>query len=95
MPTVQVAYVLHCADLHSPVMEPEVDRNLANLISQEFESQALLEQAAGLPVTVMNTKTPLHRAAMEVGFTTFVVRPAYDALAKIAPELSVLVGRRE
>ena len=31
---------LHCADLHSPLMEPELDVRLADCIAAEFEAQA-------------------------------------------------------
>ena len=61
----QVAALLHCADLHSPVMEPELDMQLADLISQEFEMQAALELELGMQPTVMNTSTLLAKASME------------------------------
>ena len=35
----QTALLLHCADLHSPIMEPAADRRLADMICAEFEAQ--------------------------------------------------------
>ena len=58
--------MLHCADLHSPIMEPEQDRHLADLISAEFEAQEALERAGGLPVSVMKCSRPCRRPGWKV-----------------------------
>lgn len=60
-----VTLLLHSADLCNPTLEPPMARRLAEGVSAEFEAQAALERAAGLPVTVMLAGTPHLKAAQE------------------------------
>ena len=82
-----VAFLLHCADLHNPLLPPAMSRRIACELSREFSSQAELERAADLPVTVMLADDDVAKAKMEAGFLDFVVRPLYAALADVAPAL--------
>lgn len=91
----QVPFVLHCADLHTPIMDPDMARRLADLVGQEFEAQAEMELSLGLPVSVLRSTTILGKATTELGFIQFVVKPLYDLLVLLAPDLAVLSNRME
>ena len=91
--TLLVALALHCADLHSSLLEPEADRFITDLVFEEFEAQAERERDAGLPVSVLVVPTPAARAGLETGFITFVVRPLFSGLVALLPDTSLLLDR--
>lgn len=88
-----MALLLHAADLGAPLQAAELDRKLAQRVSQEFGWQAQAERAAGVSVTVLDAGTALGTATMEIGFVMFIVRPLFVALARAVPELAALVNR--
>lgn len=88
-----VPMLLHCADLHAPTLEPPISRRIAEALGREQAAQAELERRAGQPVTVMLANTTANRAALEISFIRFVVRPCWETLAKIAPDLELFVDR--
>ena len=88
-----VSVLLHAADLHSPLVGPDLDRRLAAAIAEEFAAQGEAERQAGQPVSVVKADTPLAVAAMEVGFISFVIRPLFVELGKMVPDLGFLLAR--
>lgn len=88
-----VQILTHCADLHTPTLEPAVARRVAESLSLENEKQAELEKGAGLKVTVMLAANTQSKAAMEVSFIQFVVRPLWNTLGSLFPELKVFLLR--
>ena len=90
-----VAFLLHCADLHNPLLPPTMSQRIAGELSREFAAQAAQEQAASLPVTVMLGTTELQRAQMEISFIDFVVQPLYATLLTIVPLLADVAERIE
>ncbi len=48
-----LAFLLHAADLCTPLFPPPVSRRISDELSLEFARQAELERQQGLPVTVM------------------------------------------
>lgn len=72
--TIVVPLLLHAADLHTPIMEPAMAQRLAELVGMEFEAQAEMEIAMGLPVSVMRSRDVIGKASMELGFIQFVAR---------------------
>jgi hypothetical protein len=90
-----VAFLLHCADLHNPLLPPAMSQRIAGELSREFAAQAAQEQAAALPVTVMLGTTELARAQMEISFIDFVVQPLFTTLLTIVPALADLAERVE
>jgi hypothetical protein len=79
-----VNFLLHCADLCTPLFPPAVSARVTEELSAEFSRQAELERAAGLPVTVMLATDALSKAKMESGFISFAVRPLYVTLVRAA-----------
>jgi hypothetical protein len=63
-----VSFLLHTADLCNPVLPPPLSYRIANQLAVEFARQAELEQAAGLPITVMISDTDVGKAKLELGF---------------------------
>lgn len=88
-----VKFATHCADLHTPTLEPDVSQRVAFALGREFDMQAEKERAAGLQVTVMLAKDAQSRAALELSFGQYVVRPLYVQLSGLFPELSIFAER--
>ncbi len=82
-----VAFLLHCADLCTPLLPPPASARVCDDLAREFTAQAERERAAGLPVTVMLAPDALAQAKMELGFIDYVVRPLYVQLAALLPDL--------
>jgi hypothetical protein len=83
-----VAFMLHCADLCTPLLPPPLSVRATEALGREFAAQAKAERAAGLPVTVMLADDPASKAKLELGFIDYAVHPLYAALVGIFPELS-------
>ena len=83
-----VAFMLHCADLCTPLLPPPLSARATEALGREFAAQAKAERAAGLPVTVMLADDPASKAKLELGFIDYAVHPLYQSLVGIFPELS-------
>jgi hypothetical protein len=88
-----VPFLLHCADLHTPLLPLARSRDVADALAREFAGQAAAERAAGLPVTVMEAHTPHAQAKAECGFLDYVIRPVYATLVSLEPELRECLAR--
>ena len=85
--TTLVCFILHAADLSNPVSPPARSKRVAETLSLEFNAQAQRERERGLPVTVMVASDAHTKAKLEAGFIDAVVRPTYDLLCLVAPQL--------
>ena len=66
--TMLVSYLLHCADLCTPLLPHARSKSVAAALATEFEAQAACERAAGLPVTVMLAADAAAKARQEISF---------------------------
>jgi len=69
-----VAFMLHCADLCTPLLPPPLSARATEALGREFAAQASAERAAGLPVTVMLADDRASKAKLELGFIDYAVR---------------------
>lgn len=90
--TLFLSFVLHCADLSTPLLPPELSRRVAESLSLEFSSQADMERAMGLPVSVVAAASPEAKAAQEISFVRFVVAPLFLTLTAVVPRLGHLLS---
>ena len=88
-----VSFLLHVADICTPTLPIAVSKRVADRLGEEFEAQARLEKAHGLDVSVMLAAKAVQKAAMESSFITYVVRPLYVVLVRLAPDLDVFLAR--
>lgn len=88
-----VAFLVHCADLCNPILAPPMSKRIADKLGEEFKAQAELEREKGLAVTVMLAPTVQKQGDMELGFIQFVVKPLYEMLSRLAPDLEVCLHR--
>ena len=81
--------VIHAADLSGQVFPLPVARAWEERITQEFQNQALLEEAAKLPVAsfMQGLNDPIQRAKLQVGFIDFVLTPWWEGVSRLYPEL--------
>ena len=88
-----VAYLLHAADLHTPLLPHPLSRRVAASLDVEFAAQAFSERALGLSVSVMLPSSAAAKARNELGFLRAVVKPLYATLAELAPPLRPCIAR--
>ncbi len=81
------SFLLHAADLCTPLLPPELSQRISNRLSREFAAQAALERASELPVTVMVADGDAAKAKMEISFLDYVVKPLYKTLVDAVPSL--------
>jgi hypothetical protein len=82
-----VSFMLHSADLCTPLLPPALSQRVSNGLSREFAAQAALERASELPITVMLADGDAAKAKMEIAFLDFVVKPLYAKLVEAVPSL--------
>ena len=62
----QVSLLLHCADMHTALLEPAADARWTRRVFAECEAQAEKERTLQLPISVMLASTDEQIASMEV-----------------------------
>lgn len=88
-------FILHCADLSSPLRPPEVSARVAAGLHAERLAQAARERSLGLAPAARPpaSATAAERAASEVCFIGALVRPCFALLAEVEPRLRRLLPR--
>lgn len=83
---------LHAADISNPAKPWDYYQVWTDRVLHEFFGQGDKERALGLPVSLgfdrEQAKTEMDRARGQIGFIGFVVKPLYEAFAKV-PELDI------
>jgi hypothetical protein len=80
--------VLHAADLYAPTLPWASTRGWVHALGDEFSAQVVLERQHGLPEsTFLIAEDQPARARAEVGFTSSMATPFWDALAAVLPQL--------
>jgi len=65
----------------------------ARNITAEFYKQGDVERAHGMPLSRFMDRNIDLRSDSQIGFITHVVKPSYAMLARLSPELSVVVNK--
>jgi hypothetical protein len=84
-----VCLYIHSADLSGQVFPAPVAIQWSDLINDEFQSQAELEERHGLPVAVFmqGLDRPATRTKLQTGFINFVLIPWWGTVCRLFPVL--------
>lgn len=79
--------VLHAADIANPGKPLELSDRWVELLKEEFFAQGDLEKSLGLQVSMLCDRESVRFASSQVGFIQFIVRPTFDLLAQVVPQV--------
>mmetsp|Transcript_76036 Transcript_76036/g.204012 ORF Transcript_76036/g.204012 Transcript_76036/m.204012 type:complete len:515 (+) Transcript_76036:88-1632(+) len=85
--------LLKCADTSNVFKPFEVAKKWAICVTNEFFLQGDMERANGFEITPMCDRRTQSRVKLQQGFIDFVTLPFYTSIAKLFPELQVLVDQ--
>ena len=83
--------LLHCADISNPAKLSKVYRKWVDLVFVEFFNQGDAEKKEGLSVSLLCDRATTDINKAQVGFIKFVVRPTFECLKNIIPELATYI----
>lgn len=80
--------ILHTADISNPAKISKVYKKWVELVFVEFFDQGDNEKKEGLPVSLLCDRETTIIPKSQIGFIKFVVRPSFDTLMLIIPEIA-------
>ncbi|KAI9024445.1 hypothetical protein CLU79DRAFT_834418 [Phycomyces nitens] len=83
--------LLHAADISNTVRPWPIAKQWSDLIVQEFFRQGDAERRAGLPVSPGMDRDLSSQADISLGFGDNIVKPYFEAVARLLPAAHVLV----
>jgi len=83
--------ILHTADISNPAKISKVYKKWVELVFVEFFYQGDCEKKEGLSVSLLCDREITHISKAQIGFIKFVVRPTFDCLKVIIPEINAYV----
>ena len=84
-------YMLHMADISNPAKPDPLFQLWTDRCLEEFFAQGDLESDLGLPISPNCDRKTTKRPDSQIGFISFVIKPAYEVLASAIPEIGSLV----
>ena len=81
-------FLLHSADVSNPAKRQDVTIYWAEKALFEFFLQGDREKEMGLPVSPLCDRTTVKKPDSQIGFSKFVIQPAFDLLAEIIPRVN-------
>lgn len=76
---------LHCADLSNASRPQKIAELWADQVLKEFFRQGDIERDRGMSVSPLCDRHTVKRAASQVGFIKFIVRPTLELFAPVSP----------
>jgi hypothetical protein len=86
-------FMLHLADISNPAKPPGVSIEWSNSAYNEFFQQGDLEASEGMPISPLCDRTTTYPPEGQIGFITYVVRPAFLALEQCLPEIGCVIAQ--
>lgn len=88
-------FAFHLADVSNPVKKFDICKEWTDLLYVEFFAQGDLEKQHGFPISYLFDRFTTNVAKSQIGFADFIIKPAYQILTKIAPNLDFLMENIE
>ncbi len=79
--------ILHTADISNPAKLSYIYNQWVNYVFEEFFNQGDLEMKANLSISMLCDRKTTDITKSQIGFIKFVVKPSFDCLMLIAPEI--------
>jgi len=80
-------YMLHMADISNPAKGDPMFKLWTDRCLEEFFAQGDKEQEMGLAISMMCDRKTTKRPDSQIGFIDFVVKPSYEVLAEVMPQV--------
>lgn len=80
--------IIHSADISNPVKLPQIYKKWVDLVFREFYHQGDLEKKESLPISLLCDRSTTDINKSQIGFIKFVVRPSFETICIIAPEVN-------
>ena len=80
--------ILHCADISNPAKISKVYKKWVDLVFIEFFNQGDMEKKQDLPISLLCDRETTIIPKCQIGFIKFVVKPSFDVLKIISPEIN-------
>jgi len=84
-------FLLHMADISNPTKPHDVSVEWANCVYDEFFLQGDKEAEEDMPISPLCDRTKTNRPEAQVGFMTFVVKPAFELLSRCLPRVESVI----
>eukprot|EP00581_Thalassiosira_minuscula_P012286 CAMPEP_0183718610 /NCGR_PEP_ID=MMETSP0737-20130205/11823_1 /TAXON_ID=385413 /ORGANISM="Thalassiosira miniscula, Strain CCMP1093" /LENGTH=1076 /DNA_ID=CAMNT_0025948201 /DNA_START=113 /DNA_END=3343 /DNA_ORIENTATION=+ len=84
-------FLLHMADISNPTKPHDVSVEWANCVYDEFFLQGDKEAAEDMPISPLCDRSKTNRPEAQVGFMTFVIKPAFELLSRCLPGVENVV----
>eukprot|EP00804_Cyclotella_cryptica_P005602 CCRYP_003068-RB/>CCRYP_003068-RB protein AED:0.07 eAED:0.07 QI:485/1/1/1/0.5/0.66/3/427/793 len=78
-------FILHLADISNPTKSPDISIEWSNSAYDEFFLQGDKEAIEGMPISPLCDRSTTNPADGQVGFITYVVKPAFLLLQQCLP----------
>ena len=80
--------LIHVADISNPAKPSKAYKKWVDLVFVEFFYQGDCEKKEGLPVSLLCDRETTVVSKSQIGFIKFVVRPTFETIKLIAPEIN-------
>eukprot|EP00568_Trieres_chinensis_P004841 CAMPEP_0183291906 /NCGR_PEP_ID=MMETSP0160_2-20130417/1157_1 /TAXON_ID=2839 ORGANISM="Odontella Sinensis, Strain Grunow 1884" /NCGR_SAMPLE_ID=MMETSP0160_2 /ASSEMBLY_ACC=CAM_ASM_000250 /LENGTH=524 /DNA_ID=CAMNT_0025452777 /DNA_START=12 /DNA_END=1586 /DNA_ORIENTATION=+ len=80
-------YMLHLADISNPTKPGKMKELWTDRCLEEFFRQGDKEKKLGFPVSPLCDRETTSRAEAQIGFIQYVVKPSFEVLGRLLPEL--------
>ena len=84
-------FAFHLADISNPVKSWQVSKDWTDLLHVEFFAQGDLERELNFPISQLFDRHTTNIAKSQIGFFNFIIRPSFQLLSKVCPELEFLL----
>jgi hypothetical protein len=79
--------IIHAADISNPAKLPHIYKKWVDLVFKEFFHQGDLEKKESLSISLLCDRATTDVNKSQVGFIKFVVKPTFETLKLLAPEI--------
>lgn len=86
-----ICNIIHACDISNPIKLPHIYRKWVDKVFEEFFIQGDLEKKEKIPVSLLCDRENTDISKSQVGFIKFVVRPTFEALRNLFPEIQTFI----
>ena len=79
--------LVHCSDISNPIKPYDINKIWVDKVLEEFFNQGDVELSEGLPISLLCDRKTTDRSKSQIGFINFVVKPVWDCLYMLCPEI--------
>ena len=82
-----MGFALHAADISNVAKETKIYHKWRDLICKEFFAQGDLKKSLDLVPSILYDRETTYVNKSQNGFISFIVKPSFDLLVKVLPEI--------